>query len=137
MSHEKTAQLSRPFPLWTYTSTDRTYVVPGPPAPTTYAPHSPQENLALIRTRRHTTTDHRRERGGSEQEIAYGADAGSWAVYVALCPHSHVTSMHARTSMALTCPSDTHRSLSTDISIPARQQHRHGGVRLLRSVFRG
>ena len=27
-------------------------------------------------TRRHTTTDHRRERGGSERELAYGADVG-------------------------------------------------------------
>ena len=29
-----------------------------------------------VLTRRHTTTDHRRERGGSERELAYGADAG-------------------------------------------------------------
>ena len=48
-------------------------------------------------TRRHTTTHHRRERGGSERELAYGADAGRWAFWVALCPCLHFMSMHART----------------------------------------
>ena len=79
MSHEETEQLNRPFPLETYTSTDSTYVVPGPPAPTTYAPHSRQAKLALILTRRHDDGPPSR-RGGSEQELAYGADAGGWAV---------------------------------------------------------
>ena len=55
---------------------------------------------------------------------------------VALCPYLHVRSMHARTSVALTCPSATHRSLSMGISIAAWQQQ-HGGLRLPRSVLRG
>ena len=70
-----------PFPASPAQHTDSIYVVPGPPAPTTYlARHSRQAKLALTPTRRHTTTDHRRERGGSERELAYGADAGRWAV---------------------------------------------------------
>ena len=44
------------------------------------APHSRQARPALILTRRHTTMDHRRERGGSERELVYGADAGRWGV---------------------------------------------------------
>ena len=36
--------------------------------------------------------DHRRERGGSERELAYGADAERWVVWVALCPYLHVIS---------------------------------------------
>ena len=43
-------------------------------------------------------------------------------------------SMHARTSVALTCTSATRRSLSTAISIPARQQQQHSGLRSPRSV---
>ena len=31
---------------------------------------------ALMLTRRHTTTEHRRERVGSERKLAYGADTG-------------------------------------------------------------
>ena len=45
--------------------------------------------------------------------------------------------MHACMSVALTFPSTTRRSLSTDISIPARQQQQLGGLRLPRSIFRG
>ena len=88
-------------------------------------------------TRRYTTTGHRRERGGSERELAYGADAGRLAVKVALCPYWYVMSIHARTSVALTCPSAAGRSLSPGISIPARQQQQLGGLRLPRSIFRG
>ena len=88
-------------------------------------------------TRRYTTTGHRRERGGSERELAYGADAGRLAVKVALCPYWYVMSIHARTSVALTCPSAAGRSLSPGISIPARQQQQRGRLRLPRSVFRG
>ena len=44
--------------------------------------------------------------------------------------------MHARTSVALTSPDATRRSLSIGISIPARQQQ-HVGLRLPRSVFGG
>ena len=40
--------------------------------------HSRQARLTLTRT--HTTTDHRREHGGSKRELAYGVDAGRWAV---------------------------------------------------------
>ena len=67
----------------------------GPPAPTTYAPRSSQAKLALILTRRHTTTDCRRQRGVSEQKLAYDADAGSWPAYVALCPHLHIATHRA------------------------------------------
>ena len=88
-------------------------------------------------TRRHTTTDHRRERGGSERELGYGVDAGRRAFSVNLCPYLHVTSMNACTSVALTCSSATGRTLSTGISIPARQKQQHGGFRLARSMFRG
>ena len=61
--------------------THRQHLLPGPPAPTTcLVPHSRQEQLALIPTRRHTTTNHRREHGGSERGLVYGADAGRWAI---------------------------------------------------------
>ena len=52
------------------------------------------------------------------------------------CPYLHVMSIHAHTRVALTCPSAIRRSLSTGISISARQQQQHGGLRLPRSVFR-
>ena len=46
--------------------------------------------------------------------------------------------MHARTSVALTCPSATRRSLSTGISIPARQQQQqHGGLRFAAVCVQG
>ena len=81
------------------------------------------------------TTDHRREHGGWEREPAYGADAVLGCLGCSLpllaCPGK----MLARTSVALTCPSTTSRSLSTGISIPARTQRQHGGLRL-RSMFR-
>ena len=38
------------------------------------------------------TTDHRRERVGSEQELAYGADAGCWAVYVTIYCYYYILS---------------------------------------------
>ena len=38
------------------------------------------------------TTDHRQERGGSEQELAYGADAGCWAVYVTIYCYYYILS---------------------------------------------
>ena len=47
---------------------------------------------ALMLARRHKTTDHRRERRCSGQELAYGADAGRCAVWVEPCPYLHVMS---------------------------------------------
>ena len=62
-------------------SSAHTQTAPGPPASMTHlAVHSRQARLAPIFTRTHTTTDHRREHGGSKRELAHGADAGCWAV---------------------------------------------------------
>ena len=81
---------------------------------------------ALVPTRRHTTTDHRREQRGA---------LGCLGCFLPLlaCPGG----MRAGTSVALTCPSDTHRSLSMGFPISSRQQHQHSDLSLPRSVFRG
>ena len=55
------------------------------------APHSRQARLALTLTRRHTTTDHRREHGGSKRELEHGADARRWAVSTS-CQHCDLLS---------------------------------------------
>ena len=125
-----------PFPASSAQHTDSTYVVPGPPAPTTYlAPHSRQAKLVLIlthKTRRRTTVASAEARNGSWR-MARTQGVGLFRLFSAsIC----MSSMHARTSVALTCPIATRRSLSTGILIPARQQQQHGGLRLPRS-FRG
>ena len=59
---------------------------PGSPARTTcHTPHCRREKQ-LLYSLVDTTTDHRREHGGSKRELAYGADTGRWAfIYATTC----------------------------------------------------
>ena len=100
------------------TQTGPIYVVPGLPGSTTYIctsyPSHEQNWLShsLVDTQR-TTVESAEARNGSLR-MARTRGVGLFRMD-SLCPYLHVISMHARTSVALTCPSATRLSLSTGI----------------------